>query len=58
MKSARHESDIWLYDEEGDLLLEADKRTDRVILMPSGVPRHSRMDPDGMRIKLGQLLVA
>ena len=58
MKSARHESDIWLYDDEGDLLLEADKRTDRVILLPSGDPRHASKDPDRIRIQWGQHLLA
>ena len=57
-KSARHESDIWLYDDEGDLLLEADKRTDRVILLPSGDPRHASKDPDRIRIQWGQHLLA
>ena len=57
-KSTRHESELWLYDDEGDLLLEADKRADRVILLPSGDPRHASRDPDRIRIQWGQHLLA
>ncbi len=53
-----HESEIQLYDDEGDLLLEADKRTDRVILLPSGDPRRASKDPDRIRIQWGQHLLA
>ncbi|MEE8130280.1 MAG: hypothetical protein V3T48_08340, partial [Vicinamibacterales bacterium] len=56
--STRHESELWLYDDEGDLLLEADKRADRVILLPSGDPRHASRDPDRIRIQWGQHLLA
>ena len=56
--SSRHESELWLYDDEGDLLLEADKRADRVILLPSGDPRHASRDPDRIRIQWGQHLLA
>ena len=56
--STRHQSELWLYDDEGDLLLEADKRADRVILLPSGDPRHASRDPDRIRIQWGQHLLA
>ena len=56
--STRHESELWLYDDEGDLLLEADKRADRVILLPSGDPRQASRDPDRIRIQWGQHLLA
>ncbi len=56
--SSRHESELWLYDDEGDLLLEADQRADRVILLPSGDPRHASRDPDRIRIQWGQHLLA
>ena len=56
--STRHESELWLYDDEGDLLLEADKRADRVVLLPSGDPRHASRDPDRIRIQWGQHLLA
>jgi hypothetical protein len=56
--NSRHESDIWLYDDEGDLLLEADKRTDRVILLPFGDPRRASKDADRIRIQWGQHLLA
>jgi len=47
-----------LYDEEGDLLMEADKRSDRVVLLPSGDPRHASTDRDRLRIQWGQHLLA
>ncbi|MCI0366229.1 MAG: hypothetical protein L0Y44_13825 [Phycisphaerales bacterium] len=47
-----------LYDEEGDLLLEADRRADRVILLPSGDPRKASTDRDRIRIQWGQHLLA
>lgn len=56
--SSRHESELWLYDDEGDLLLEADKQADRVVLLPSGDPRHASRDPDRIRIQWGQHLLA
>ncbi len=56
--SARHPSELWLYDDEGDLLLEADKRTDRVILLPSGDPRRASHTPDRIRIHWGQHMLA
>ena len=56
--SARHPSELWLYDDEGDLLLEADKRTDRVILLPSGDPRRASDTPDRIRIHWGQHMLA
>lgn len=47
-----------LYDGEGDLLLEADRRADRVILLPSGDPRKASTDRDRVRIQWGQHLLA
>ena len=47
-----------IYDEEGDLLLEADRRADRVILLPSGDPRKASIDRDRVRIQWGQHLLA
>jgi hypothetical protein len=47
-----------LYDEEGDLLLQADQRADRVILLPSGDPRQAAADRDRIRILWGQHLLA
>src|SRR5688572_18683944 len=47
-----------IYDEEGDLLLEADRRADRVILLPSGDPRKASTDRDRIRIQWGQHLLA
>ncbi len=47
-----------LYDGEGDLLLEADRRADRVVLLPSGDPRKASTDRDRIRIQWGQHLLA
>jgi len=47
-----------LYDGEGDLLLEADRRGDRVILIPAGDPRKASTDRDRIRIQWGQHLLA
>jgi len=47
-----------LYDGEGDLLLQADKRGDRVILLLCGDPRHASTDRDRIRIQWGQHLLA
>jgi hypothetical protein len=49
---------ISLYDDDGDLLIEADKRSDRVVLLPSGDPRTASTDPDRIRIQWGQHLLA
>ncbi len=47
-----------LYDDEGDLLMQADKRSDRVILLPAGDPRVASADRDRIRIQWGQHLLA
>lgn len=47
-----------LYDEEGDLLLEADQRADRVILLPAGDPRQANAERDRIRIQWGQHLLS
>jgi hypothetical protein len=47
-----------LYDDEGDQLMDADRRADRVILLPSGDPRKASTDRDRIRIQWGQHLLA
>lgn len=47
-----------LYDDEGDLLMDADRRADRVIMLPSGDPRKASTDRDRIRIQWGQHLLA
>lgn len=47
-----------LYDDEGDLLMDADRRADRVVLLPSGDPRHASDVRDRIRIQWGQHLLA
>ena len=46
-----------LYDEEGDLLLQADQRADRIVMLPAGDARAST-DRDRIRIEWGQFLLA
>lgn len=57
-QSLKEEPEIRLYDDEGDLLLQADARSDRVILLPSGDPRHASKDRDRIRIQWGQHILA
>lgn len=47
-----------LYEDEGDLLVQADKRSDRIIMMPAGDPRVASTDRDRIRIQWGQHLLA
>ncbi|MHC5113941.1 MAG: hypothetical protein ACYTGP_05880 [Planctomycetota bacterium] len=47
-----------IYDDEGDLLVQADRRSDRVILLPSGDPKVASTDRDRIRIPWGQHLLA
>jgi hypothetical protein len=46
-----------IYDEEGDLLLQADKRSDRIIVLPAGDARTST-DRERIRIEWGQFLLS
>jgi hypothetical protein len=52
------ESEVRLYDGEGDGLLQADKRSDCLIILPSGDPRRASKDRDRIRIQWGQHLLA
>ena len=47
-----------LYDEAGDLLMHADQRADRVILLPAGDPRRASPERDRIRIQWGQHMLA
>ncbi len=47
-----------LDDDEGDLLMQADQRSDRVVLLPSGDPRRASPERDRIRIQWGQHLLA
>lgn len=46
-----------LYDDDGDLLLQADKRSDRVIMLPAGDPRTAGAASERIRIQWGQHLL-
>jgi hypothetical protein len=54
----KDQADIRLYDDEGDTLLQADRRSDCVIVLPSGDPRRASKDRDRIRIQWGQHLLA
>ncbi len=55
---AATERTIRIYDDEGDALVEADRRSNRVILLPSGDVMAAPTDRDRIRILLGQHLLA
>ncbi len=47
-----------LYEDDGDDLIQADARSNRVILLPSGDPKVASVDRDRIRILWGQHLLA
>lgn len=47
-----------LYDDDGDRLIQADKRSSHVVLLPSGSPKEASTDRDRIRIQWGQHLLA
>jgi hypothetical protein len=47
-----------LYDADGDRLMQADSRVDRIVLLPSGDPRSAGTDAARIRIQWGQHLLA
>ncbi len=51
-------SDIRIYDDDGDLLLQADRRADRVVMLPAGNPREVCAVRDRIRIQWGQHLLS
>jgi hypothetical protein len=58
MTTTAHEPTLRLYEAEGDLLMEADQRADRIVLLPSGDPRKASDERDRIRIQWGQHLLA
>lgn len=57
-KLASEEETPRLYEDEGDLLMQADQRSDRVVLLPAGDPRRASPERDRIRIQWGQHLLA
>ncbi len=55
---AATERTIRIYDDEGDALVEADRRSNRVILLPSGDVMAAPTNRDRIRIQWGQHLLA
>ena len=47
-----------IYDGEGDLLMQADQRADRIVVMPSGDTKEPGTGHDRIRIQWGQHLLA
>ncbi|MCH8824102.1 MAG: hypothetical protein IH984_11405 [Planctomycetes bacterium] len=58
VNQAEEQSEMRLYDDEGDLLLQADARAERVILLPAGDPKAASKDRDRIRIQWGQHILA
>ncbi len=58
MATIATESTLKLYDAEGDSLMEADRRSDRIVLLPAGDPRKATYERDRIRIQWGQHLLA
>ncbi len=50
------EHTLRIYDDDADLLMQADQRADRVVLLPSGDPRRARAE-GRLRIQWGQHLL-
>ena len=46
-----------LYAGDGDRLMEADRRSDRIIILPSGDPREATLGGGDIRIQWGQSLL-
>ncbi len=57
-KAVSQEETPRLYDDEGDLLMQADQRSDRVVILPAGDPRRASPERDRIRILWGQHLLA
>ena len=56
---AKHtESRPRIYDGDGDVLMEADRQANRLIIMPSGDPRKAFPDRQRIRVQWGQFLLA
>ncbi len=55
---AATERTIRIYDDEGDALVEADRRSNRVILLPAGDVMAAPTDRDRIRIQWGHHLLA
>ncbi|MDG2055392.1 MAG: hypothetical protein P8J86_11875 [Phycisphaerales bacterium] len=56
-KTASEEHVPKLYDGEGDALMHADRRADRVVLLPAGNPKDANPDGRCVRIQWGQHLL-
>ncbi|HJN79638.1 MAG TPA: hypothetical protein QF455_02080, partial [Phycisphaerales bacterium] len=46
-----------LYAGDGDRLMEADRRSDRIIILPAGDPRDANIGGGDIRIQWGQSLL-
>ena len=57
-ETAANDQRVRIYDDEGDLLVQADERADRVILLPAGDPRTASQQRDRIRLLWGQHLLA
>ena len=58
MTTATRDATPHVYDGDGDRLMHAADRADRIILLPAGDPRHAVADRDRIRLQWGQHLLA
>ena len=47
-----------IYDGDGDVLMEADRQANRLVIMPTGDPRKASPERNRIRIQWGQYLLA
>ena len=47
-----------IYDGDGDVLMEADRQANRLVIMPSGDPRKATKERDQIRIQWGHFLLS
>ena len=44
-----------IYDGDGDVLMEADRQANRLVIMPSGDPRKATKERDQIRTSMGTI---
>jgi len=51
--NSQTESQPKIYDGDGDILMEADRQANRLVILPSGDPRKATKERDQIRIQWG-----
>ena len=52
--NSQTESQPKIYDGDGDILMEADRQANRLVILPSGDPRKATKERDQIRIQWGR----